>query len=176
MSCLHFSIQSSQTPPVHLLFCDCIYVIKCPAFTSAYSHHKCHLFLCFVLLQSWNRLSRLQRTIILSLVVLCLLCSAYVLPLLFEDIEDTSVEVSRLAGRQKALHGDVQHMSLEEEEKLSKVKETAHQRLKNMVVSWPCFSKYGWLLGRSSFGEIKWNAGNSMLATLKHGGESALFQ
>lgn len=92
----------------------------------------------FVVLQSWYRLSRLQRTLVLSLVLLCLLCSFYVLPLMFEDIEDTSIEISQLAGRQKSVHGSVQHISLEEEEKLNKVKETARQRLEDMMVSLPC--------------------------------------
>ena len=66
MSCLHFSRQSSQMPPVHLLFCDCIYGIKCPAFTSAYSHHKCHLFICFFVtaFMASNVLPSLQHTVI----------------------------------------------------------------------------------------------------------------
>ncbi|KAL8606289.1 hypothetical protein ACOMHN_024185 [Nucella lapillus] len=74
-------------------------------------------------LRSWYRLSRLQRTILLSLVILCLLCSAYFLPLWFEDIEDNSAEEAGRSGRRhKPDHPDEEeeerHMSLEEEEKL----------------------------------------------------------
>ena len=103
-------------------------------------------------MQSWHRLSRLQRTMVLSVLVLCLLCSAYVLPLWFEDLEDTSAEMGRLAGRQKSLHGPAQHMSLEEEEKLgapipkpgvlSEVEGRAQKRLEDMVVSSACLFFY----------------------------------
>ncbi|KAK7095420.1 endoplasmic reticulum mannosyl-oligosaccharide 1,2-alpha-mannosidase-like isoform X1 [Littorina saxatilis] len=94
-------------------------------------------------LRSWYRLSRLQRTLILSVLVLMLLCSAYVVPLWFVDIEDTSAEFGKKAGRQKSLYGDVIHMTLEEEErlamnaesadKLMALKRKARERLDNMA-------------------------------------------
>lgn len=68
------------------------------------------------LLRSWWRLSRLQRTLILSVVVLTLLCSAYFLPLMFEDLEGKSAELDHFSGRQKGGHHEVEQMSLKEEE------------------------------------------------------------
>ena len=74
-ACPTFSVQSSQMPRVHLFYVIAVVVSPVPPLT--YSHHKCHLFFCFVLLyclQVWHCLFHLQCTVITNATCSFVLC------------------------------------------------------------------------------------------------------
>lgn len=103
------------------------------------------IFLIFFILKSWWRLSRLQRFIILSILIIALMTSVYLIPSWFDDLEgQASSDVDSVLNRRNynrqesaVVNMNKQDEDIEKEkiEKIDILKDQAKQLLKNLGVS-----------------------------------------
>lgn len=103
------------------------------------------IFLIFFFLKSWWRLSRLQRFIILSILIIALMTSVYLIPSWFDDLEgQASSDVDSVLNRRNynrqesaVVNMNKQDEDIEKEkiEKIDILKDQAKQLLKNLGVS-----------------------------------------
>ena len=89
-------------------------------------------------LQVWNRLSSLQRSVICLFVLLGIMCAIYIVPSLYRDDTDGNTKEEFLERRRKMKPEERDQLELlkDKRDKLDALKRKAKQQVQNLMVYW----------------------------------------